>query len=203
MMSIKKTSLSISVLILLFLSIYLIFFPPLKFYNNLFDKKSSSLDIEVLLQQNFQNQNNQNIRLSNLIDKPLIITTGFTRCPYTCPLTMIFLNRLKNEFKDSISTAFLTVDPSYDTPQVLKTYLEPQPHHIIGLRIKDPDELNIFLKKIGQNTYSKSAQFYSSNENQAHHKSFVVLLAPSRKPQLFLDQNFKEITSEIYNLLKP
>ena len=116
-------------------------------------------------------------------------------------MTMIFMNKLLQAFDKQITAALLTVDPAYDTPKVLQDYLSAFPENMIGLRIENPDELNLFLKKIGQNTYNTSSAASKFTNSQAHHKNFVLLLAPSHPPQLFLNQNLDEIKSAINQLL--
>ena len=199
--SVKEISGILGVLILLAISILLIFFPPLKFYNKAIGKNNASIDTQTNLQQKFQTSHHTEVTLESLIDRPLVLSTGFTRCGYSCPMTMIFMNKLLKSFDKKITAALLTVDPAYDTPKVLHDYLTSFPENMIGLRIKNEDELRLFLKKIGQRTYITQNTTTEITNSQTHHKNFVLLLAPSHPPQLFLNQNFEEIKSAINQLL--
>jgi cytochrome oxidase Cu insertion factor (SCO1/SenC/PrrC family) len=60
--------------------------------------------------------------------KYLLVYFGYTYCPDVCPLTLGVmedaLSKLPRETRASIVPVFITVDPTRDTPKVLKTYLE-------------------------------------------------------------------------------
>ncbi len=51
-----------------------------------------------------------------------ILSFFFSRCGTICPTTNSNLNRVQEKFKDKISIISITVDPVYDTPEVLNVY---------------------------------------------------------------------------------
>ncbi|MDE8348572.1 MAG: SCO family protein [Acidocella sp.] len=58
---------------------------------------------------------------------PVILYFGFTRCTDTCPLTMENAAKLVRKMGadgQQLRVLFVTIDPAYDTPAVLKKYLE-------------------------------------------------------------------------------
>ncbi len=74
------------------------------------------------------NQNNEPVALDSLIGKPVVMSFIYTRCsmPDMCPLIMKKIVQvqkgLKREYKDKVFFAIITLDPEYDTPEVLKKF---------------------------------------------------------------------------------
>ena len=62
----------------------------------------------------------------DLIGKPSALFFGFTRCPDTCPTTLTTLTEVMKVLgpeADRLNVVFVTVDPTRDTPAVLRDYL--------------------------------------------------------------------------------
>jgi protein SCO1/2 len=59
--------------------------------------------------------------------KPTLLYFGYTRCPDVCPTTMadiaVALRGVPAAVAKQINVVFVTTDPSYDKPAVLKEYL--------------------------------------------------------------------------------
>ncbi len=74
------------------------------------------------------NQNNEPVALDNLMGKPLVMSFIYSRCsmPDMCPLIMKKIVQvqkgIKREYKDKVFFAIITLDPEYDTPEVLKKF---------------------------------------------------------------------------------
>ncbi len=74
------------------------------------------------------NQNNEPVALDNLMGKPLVMSFIYSRCsmPDMCPLIMKKIVQvqkgIRREYKDKIFFAIITLDPEYDTPEVLKKF---------------------------------------------------------------------------------
>lgn len=66
----------------------------------------------------------------------MLVFFGFTRCPDICPITTATLSKtmglLQNK-ADQVAPIFISVDPEYDTPLVLKKYLANFDKHMVGL----------------------------------------------------------------------
>lgn len=64
-----------------------------------------------------------------------LVFFGYTRCPDVCPLTMARLARAYEELgePDDLRVAMVTVDPGYDTPEVLANYVETFHPSFLGL----------------------------------------------------------------------
>lgn len=64
-----------------------------------------------------------------------LVFFGYTRCPDVCPLTMARLAQAYNKLErpDGLSVAMVTVDPGYDTPEVLADYVGRFHPDFVGL----------------------------------------------------------------------
>lgn len=71
-----------------------------------------------------------------LIGRPYVIFFGFTHCPDVCPTKLSELTGLMGDLKadaDRLGVLFVTVDPTRDTPELLRRYLSAFDRRIIGL----------------------------------------------------------------------
>ncbi|OYY04114.1 MAG: hypothetical protein B7Y73_05110 [Acidocella sp. 35-58-6] len=66
------------------------------------------------------------VTAANFAGHPAILYFGFTRCTDTCPLTMENAAKLVRKMGTAgqqLRVLFVTIDPVYDTPMVLKKYM--------------------------------------------------------------------------------
>ena len=71
------------------------------------------------------NQDSLEVDSSSLSGKVVILDFFFTTCPTICPIMSRNMALLQNEFKSSpVELISITINPRYDTPEVLRTYLE-------------------------------------------------------------------------------
>ena len=79
------------------------------------------------------NNNNYHLYSSS---KEKVIFFGFLNCPDICPTTLSEVSNLLKRLdglSDKIEPIFITVDPTIDTPELLKNYLSFFDKRIIGL----------------------------------------------------------------------
>jgi protein SCO1/2 len=72
----------------------------------------------------------------NLKGKPFVVFFGFTHCPEVCPTTLYDLTQdmaALGKDAENLQAAFITVDPTRDTPELMKTYLSSFDPRIVGL----------------------------------------------------------------------
>lgn len=64
-----------------------------------------------------------------------LVFFGYTRCPDVCPLTMARLARAYEDAgaPDDLRVVMVTVDPGYDTPEVLSAYVRNYHPDFVGL----------------------------------------------------------------------
>jgi len=80
------------------------------------------------------------LRLSDLRGQPVLLYFGYTRCPDYCPITLSEFRRVREELGDDgerVHFVLISVDPVYDTPEVLATYLQAFGAGFIGLQGND------------------------------------------------------------------
>lgn len=74
----------------------------------------------------FINQNGDTITNKDYLGKVYVVEFFFTTCPSICPIMNQNLVEIEKEFtgSENFGIASITIDPAYDTPQVLKKYAE-------------------------------------------------------------------------------
>ncbi len=81
--------------------------------------------------------NGKTIKFSDYKGKVVVLAFGYTNCADICPFTLGYLKQLYNllpeEEKKETQVIFVTVDPKYDTPEHLKTFVEFFNKDFIGL----------------------------------------------------------------------
>lgn len=81
-------------------------------------------------------QNGKSVTDADIKGKPHLVFFGFTHCPDICPTTLFEVSetlRALGRDADKAGALFVTVDPSRDTPAVLKDYLGSFDPRIRGL----------------------------------------------------------------------
>ena len=78
----------------------------------------------------------QEITAAELIDKPTLIYFGYTFCPDFCPTDAAFMAEAKallDQRNIDVNTAFISVDPARDTPEVLRSFVTNLDPEMVGL----------------------------------------------------------------------
>lgn len=81
-------------------------------------------------------QNGKTVTDQTLRGKPYAIFFGFTRCPDVCPTTLSRMAALRKQLGpdgDKFNIVFVSVDPQYDKPRDIGSYLTLFNTPIIGL----------------------------------------------------------------------
>jgi len=87
---------------------------------------------------------------AKLSERPVYLTAGFTRCPHSCPMTMVVYQKLAKKLGAQADYALLTVDPDHDKTPILSAYLSSINPSFIGLRIGDKSELDLAMADLKQ-----------------------------------------------------
>ena len=79
----------------------------------------------------FTNQDGKLIGRKEMEGKITIVDFFFTSCPSICPVMSKEMERVNDHFRDepNVQILSISIDPTYDTPQILKAYAEE--HHAI------------------------------------------------------------------------
>lgn len=171
-----KTSLfwltiSVSALVL---AIYLFYFPPNQFFNKLTGGLGLyGFQTELKLSSYPMENHRGDIQLwENLSDKPLYITTGFTACRLTCPITMEFYQQMASHTGDKVRYALFTIDSTNDTAKQLATYLNTINPDFIGLRTSNTVRFKNIIAELQQAIYD------TGEGDDIQHKSYIYLIHP-------------------------
>ena len=72
------------------------------------------------------NRDGQAVRRADLAGAPWIADFIFTRCGASCPMMSLRMAKLERELPRDLGVRFVSfsVDPEYDTPEVLQEYAE-------------------------------------------------------------------------------
>lgn len=77
---------------------------------------------------NWINQNNLQINLAKLKGKVQVLAFVYTYCEYSCPVILANLKQIRKtipeELIDEVQFSLISLDPSRDTPEVLKQYMQ-------------------------------------------------------------------------------
>ena len=74
----------------------------------------------------FTNQEGKSIGRKEMEGKVTIVDFFFTSCPSICPVMSREMERVNDMFRDEpkVQIMSISIDPEYDTPQILKTYAD-------------------------------------------------------------------------------
>lgn len=88
--------------------------------------KSGLVNIAPAPSFELTNQHNQSISDKDLLGKVYVLEFFFSTCPTICPIMNRNMLDIEKKFlkHDDFAIASITINPSYDTPQVLKSHAE-------------------------------------------------------------------------------
>lgn len=117
-----------------------------------------------------QNEQGESTTLSASDHRLRLVFYGFVRCPDVCPATLTLIkqaySQLTPQQKKQIHVQFISVDPTFDRPKVIKSYLARFNKDFTGLT-GDPTTINKAAKAMFVlNTRSKLVH---NKQSHAHH----------------------------------
>ena len=100
---------------------------------------------------------------------------GYTRCPDVCPLHMTYLagalRKLPRDLAHQIIVVFVTTDPDYDTPKVLRAWLDNFDRSFVGLT---GSQSAIDSAQVAANIAPAKKSVSQSGIPQLSHAAFVL-----------------------------
>lgn len=105
------------------------FRPPAEIAGTRLENPPSVADVEL------QNAAGEAVRLGEFDGEMQLLFFGYTRCPDVCPLTLSRLAGLYRAGADpaDVRVVMVTVDPQYDTPEIVQRYVEAFHLSFVGL----------------------------------------------------------------------
>ena len=107
----------------------------------------------------------KNIKADTFLGKPVLMFFGFTSCPDVCPTTLTRLAMILKTMEstnEDIQVVLVTVDPSRDTPEIMKNYTASFGSWLLG--VTGPEAALETLRK----SYSVYAAMESSDSKGAY-----------------------------------
>lgn len=157
------------------------------------------------LQFELTSESGLSVNQEDFLGRATLMFFGFTNCPDICPGTLQELARaieaLPDEQQDEVQVLFVSVDPSRDTPEKLKSYTDFFGPQITGLTGSD-DQLSDLVKRM-RATYGYGEA--DENGNYAvSHSSAIYGFDAAGEAQVLLrgDQSVSDLTHDIQLLLQ-
>jgi len=92
------------------------------------------------------NQDGKRVKSADFAGKYMLVVFGYTYCPDICPSELQVVSSALDELgpaAERIQPVFVTVDPSRDTPEVMKDYVGNFHPGFVGLTGSEDDVANI------------------------------------------------------------
>lgn len=138
--------------------------------------------------------------------KPLtLVFFGYTHCPDICPMVMSnvasALTRLSDDEVAKVQVVFITTDPSRDTPQVLRHYLDRYNKSFIGLT--GPIDTIAKIAKPLAVYVAQGQKLPSGGYDLNTHSTQVTAITPDHKSTVLwdMDTSSAQFASDIRTLL--
>lgn len=129
------------------------------------------------LDQTWIDQNTLEHRLSDWAGGPVVIALIFTRCTYSCPITITYLQRLDAQLtaeeKARTRVLLISLDPTHDTPAVLAAFAEKR-----GLDLKRWTLLQGKEADVRALSVALSMRYKATGKGEFSHGSGITLLGP-------------------------
>ncbi|UOO92492.1 SCO family protein [Vitreoscilla stercoraria] len=142
--------------------------------------------------------------LQDFQGKVVAVSFGYTHCPDVCPTNLLDLAKtmkLLGEDAAKVQVLFVSVDPSRDTPTVLKEYVPLFDERFIGLTAPDDAAMAPVLKawKVAATKVPVSDGHYTVD-----HSAGLYLVNPQGKAAVYLPYGSKAeaIAQDIQALLR-
>jgi len=127
-------------------------------------------------QFSFTNQNGETITNQDYKGKVYVAEFFFTTCPSICPIMNRNMVKIQNEFygNPNLGIASFTINPEFDTPEILKAYAESYKITNPGWHLLTGDKTEIYkLANTGFNLYVAEA---AEVEGGFEHSGYFALI---------------------------
>ncbi len=100
-------------------------------------KKSYGFEVNRALSDEWlETHENQTIKISDFMGNYIFLYAGYTRCGSICGSSMQVLRKLSKETPENTKFIFLSLDPNFDTKEILSKYVSRLGKNFIGIRQK-------------------------------------------------------------------
>lgn len=116
---------------------------------------------------------------ADVITRPTLMYFGYTFCPDVCPVDVAVMAQAATLLEDdglAVNTAFVSVDPARDTPEVVADFTELMHPEMIGLTGSE-DQVAAAAK--AYKVYYQKAEGDDPEYYLMDHSAFIYLMAPT------------------------
>jgi len=138
---------------------------------------------------NFINQNGDSISNADYKDKVYVVEFFFSTCQDICPIMNQNMKKVAEAYPngEKVGIASFSIDPTYDTPEVLKAYAEAYEIKHPSWNFLTGDKEEIFkLSNEGFNLYAAEAM---DEEDDFQHSGFFALIDQEGNIRSRIDEN--------------
>jgi len=155
------------------------------------------------LQFRLIDQNGQAVTAADYRRDVVLLYFGYTACPDECPTTLTTLANALHTLgpqASQVRVLFVSVDPSRDTPAVLKRYVSNFGPEFVGLR-PDQDELTALSKRYRIAYHYEKAD--KDGNYEVDHSSAVFIFDRDGRARLLAlsDNTSQQVASDLHRLL--
>lgn len=118
----------------------------------------------------------ERVTSADVIDGPTMVYFGYTFCPDVCPMdsaAMARASELLAERGYKVKTAFISIDPARDTPQILTDFTDNLSPGMIGLTGSDE---NVAAAASAYKVYYKKGESGDPEFYTMDHSAFIYLM---------------------------
>lgn len=115
---------------------------------------------------------------ADVIDRPTLLYFGYTFCPDVCPVDAALMAHVGAGLRDKgydVKTAFVSVDPARDTPEVVRDFADNLDEGMVGLTGTDEQ---IATAAKAYRVYYQKAEGDDPEYYLMDHSAFTYFMAP-------------------------
>jgi protein SCO1 len=141
-----------------------------------------------------QSAEDEQVALADFAGRHLLVFFGFTRCPDVCPVTLARLARLYESLgePEGLQVVMITVDPAFDTPEVVQRYASGFHPSFLGLSGSNPQ-----VAEAAQTFY---IGFQGAGEAIAHTDAVLLVDPESRFHRVYSQGNLDALQPDLGRL---
>lgn len=125
------------------------------------------------------NQDGETVTEADVITRPTLMYFGYTYCPDVCPVDVAVMAQaasILEENGEPVNTAFVSIDPERDTPEVVGDFTELMHPEMIGLT---GSEEQVAAAARAYKVYYQKAEGDDPEYYLMDHSAFIYLVAPA------------------------
>ncbi len=124
------------------------------------------------------NQNGETVTDADVITRPTLMYFGYTYCPDVCPVDVAVMAQAASILEENgaaVNTAFVSIDPARDTPEVVGDFTELMHPEMVGLT---GSEAQVAAAAKAYKVYYQRAEGDDPEYYLMDHSAFIYLMAP-------------------------